>query len=418
METYIPRIIDSIIERSVRYSGGILIEGVKGCGKTRSASMHSKSSIYLHDPYEYPNYKKMAETMPALILEGEAPRLIDEWQLFPELWNGIKYLIDVREDPGQFILTGSATPPADDNRHSGAGRITRVLMRPLSLFESGDSNGTISLEGLFASSDIKGASSLSVKGMVSALIRGGWPATINKDKAYSAEYIKNYINNVANIDISSVDNVKRNPLLVWQLLRSISRNVSTVVSNTTIQRDIQNCESISDKTLSGYINALNRIYILEDLYAWNPSLRSSAIVRTSPKRHFVDPSIATSILNVSEEALLKDMNTLGFLFESLCIRDLRIYAESIDGEVYHYRDSSDFEIDAIVQMRDGRWGAIEIKLGMNEIDKASRNLLRLRDSIDEERMMKPSFLMILTAGQHAFTLEDGIMVVPIGCLRN
>ena len=416
---YIPRIIDSYINESLKYSGAILIEGAKGCGKTRTAKERSKSAVLMQDPEKSESYLKIAATKPALLLKGETPRLIDEWQLAPMLWNGVKFLVDERGEPGQFILTGSASPPPDDTRHSGAGRFSRILMRPMSLFESGESNGMISLRQLFDhSADVGGISELSVEDMVSAIIRGGWPITIGEDERFATVFVKNYVDAVINVDISSADGIKRNPVALFQLFRSLSRNISTTASMSTLQRDMGEGINISDKTIVTYLDALRRIYVIEDLPAWNPSLRSSVAIRTSPKRHFVDPSIATSVLRADKGNLLMDFNTLGFLFESLCIRDLRVYAQTLDGDVFHYRDANGLEIDAIIHLRDGRWGAIEIKMGTNEIDKASRNLLKLKDYVDIDRMSPPSFLMVLTAGEFAYQMENGVMVIPIGCLKD
>ena len=414
---YIPRVADYSVKELLKYTGAVLIEGTKGCGKTRTAKEHSKSEISLQDPTKSGYYAEVAATKLSLLLEGDTPRLIDEWQLIPSIWNGIKYLVDERGAAGQFILTGSATPPLDDRRHSGAGRFSRILMRPMSLFESGESNGKVSLEKLFRRETVEEITSqLTLEGMVTALIRGGWPQTIGETERYAEVYLKNYVDAIISSDVSIVDGVKRNPASVMQLMRSLSRNISTVASVPTIKKDMDGVESVSEKTLAEYINVLKRIYIVEDLPAWNPSLRSSTAVRTSPKRHFVDPSIAASVMYANKKDLLLDFNTLGFLFESLCVRDLRVYAQAIDGDVSHYKDSNGLEADAIVHLRDGSWGAVEIKLGTNEIDKAAKNLLKLRDSINTERMKSPSFLMVLTAGEFAYRRNDGVSVVPIGCL--
>jgi Predicted ATPase (AAA+ superfamily) len=414
---YISRIIDPYINELLEYTGAVLIEGTKGCGKTRTAKEHARSDISLQDPMNSESYFKIAATKPSILLEGETPRLIDEWQLIPTLWNGIKYLVDERGGTGQFILTGSATPPEDDKRHSGAGRISRILMRPMSLFESGESNGRISLNGLFRGDTFEEEiSQLTLENMTVALIRGGWPRTIGENERYAELYVKNYVDAIVNADVSNVDGVRRNPTAVMQLLRSLSRNISTVANIPTIKKDMDGLENISEKTIAEYINVLKRIYVVEDLPAWNPSLRSSTAVRTSPKRHFVDPSIAVSVMRTNRKDLLMDFNTLGLLFESLCIRDLRVYAQSIDGDLFHYRDSNGLEADAIIHLRDGKWGAIEIKLGTGEIDKAAKNLLKLNSSIDTDRMRAPSFMMVLTAGKYAYRRNDGIYVVPIGCL--
>ena len=414
---YIPRIIDSSIKEVLNYAGAILIEGTKGCGKTWSAKKQSKSAISLDDPENSASYMAAVATKPSILLKGDVPRLIDEWQRAPELWNGIKYLVDERGEPGQFILTGSATPQLDDKRHSGAGRFSRILMRPMSLFESGESNGTISLKRFFEEkSSTDGESQLEIEDMVTALIRGGWPRSVGESERFAKIYVKDYVDAISNMDFSTVDGINRNPAIMTQLLRSLSRNISSVASIPTIKKDMDGIENISEKTISAYINALRNIFIVDDLMAWNPSLRSSTAVRTSPKRHFVDPSIAVTAMNADKDGLLLDFNTLGFLFESLCVRDLRVYTQAMGGDVFHYRDSNGLEADAIIHLKDGRWGAVEIKLGTKEIDKASRNLLKLRDSIDTDKMRTPSFLMVLTAGKYAYDRDDGVTVVPIGCL--
>lgn len=416
---YIPRIVDTQIDTMLKYSGAVLIEGAKGCGKTRAAEERSKSSIFLQDPKKSESYLKVAATKPSILLEGDTPRLIDEWQLAPVLWNGVKFLVDERGEPGQFILTGSASPPKNDTRHSGAGRFSRITMRTMSLFESGESDGSVSLTDLFRDgSDIGSVSKLSLEGMVSSLVRGGWPQTIGESEKYAEVFVNSYVDTIVNVDISAVDGIKRNPTAVFQLLRSLSRNISTEANISTIQKDMTNEATVSGKTVSAYINALREIHIVEDLPAWNPSLRSSVSVRTSPKRHFVDPSIAASVMRANAETLLLDFNTLGLLFESLCIRDLRVYAQAIDGDVFHYRDSNGLEVDAILHLRDGRWGAIEIKLGGDDVEKGAKNLLKLKENIDTDRMRPPSFMMILTAEGYAYRRDDGIFSIPIGCLKN
>jgi predicted AAA+ superfamily ATPase len=415
-----PRVTDAYIDEKLEYAGAVLIEGVKWCGKTRTAEEKAASMISFHDSKNSESYKRLASTDPSLLLEGDTPRVIDEWQAAPEIWNAVKYEVDRRGIPGQFILTGSATPLDDPLRHSGAGRISRVTLRPMSLFESMESNGSISLRNLFDRQEkVRGRSDLTVKQLASALVRGGWPVTVNMTEKASTAMIRDYVDSMIAVDMSRVDKIQRSPETVRQLLRSMSRNISTTANMSTIRKDMAgDDDTISDKTVSSYINALRRIFVIEDVPAWNPSTRSKTAVRESPKRHFADPSIAAAVLRLSPAGLLEDLETFGFLFESLCVRDLRVYSQVIDGDVFHYRDSYDLEADAVVHLRDERWGAIEVKLGSGEIEKGIKNLKKLRDTVDEERMKPPSFLMVLTATEYAYETEDGVLIVPIGCLRD
>ncbi|MDR1690231.1 MAG: AAA family ATPase, partial [Candidatus Methanoplasma sp.] len=311
---YMPRVLDGYIKDKLEYAGAILIEGVKWCGKTRTAKETAASTVSLQDPKSAESYKKMATTDPSIILEGKTPRLIDEWQTVPEIWNAVKYEIDERNgNPGQFILTGSAAPPDDPMRHSGAGRIARVVMRPMSLFESGESNGSISMQNLFSrEKKISGHSELTVKELSKALVRGGWPGSIGMNEKASMGMMQDYVRSIINTDMSRVDGVQRSPTTVHQILRSLSRNTSTVVNMSTIRKDIAgDNDEVSEKTISSYINALRRIFVVEDVPAWNPSIRSKTAIRESPKRHFVDPSIATAALQISSNSLLEDFNTFG-----------------------------------------------------------------------------------------------------------
>jgi len=418
---YLKRIVDEEINECLEFSGAVLIEGAKWCGKTRTAKEKAASTLFMQKPGKTSAYVKSAYTDPSILLKGDVPRLIDEWQIAPVIWDAVRFEVDERNGiPGQFILTGSAVPQDDKTRHSGTGRIARVLMRPMSLFESLESNGSVSLGSLFDSSvEIESTSDLSLEELTFALARGGWPASIGLDRKIALKTAREYVKSVTNVDISLVDGIKRNPVKVHELLRSLSRNISTTANATTIWKDmLGDDDTISDKTVASYIDALRRIFVVEDLPAWNPSTRSKTAVRSSLKRHFVDPSIAAAVLRTSpEKLLLDDFNTLELLFESLCVRDLRVYAQSIDGKVFHYRDRYDLEVDAIVQLYDGRWGAVEIKLGSSEIEKAVKNLKKLRDMIDTNRMPAPSFLMVLTADEYAYD-QDGVYIVPIGCLRN
>ena len=418
--SYLSRLCDQELQMALQSSGAVLIEGAKWCGKTRTASNAAKSILYMQDPDNTSSYQAMADTKPSLLLKGETPRLIDEWQMAPVLWDAVRFEVDKRGDTGQFILTGSAVPVDNVTAHAGTGRFSRMLMRPMSLFESHESNGTVSLGDLFGGDhDIEAMSELSIEKIAFALCRGGWPASVRKNEASALRMSRDYVEAVINHDVSRVDEVEKNPERVRLLLRSLARNVATMASIQTIKNDIEATDiSISDKTISSYLNALRRIFVVEDLPAWLPSMRSKTAIRTSSKRHFVDPSIATAVLRTNPDGLLNDFKTLGFLFEALCTRDIRIYAQMIDGDVFHYRDKTGLESDLIVRLRDGRWAAIEVKLGNKQIEEAAQNLLVLKAKIDEDKMGQASFLMVLTGGQYAYRRNDGVLVVPIGCLKN
>ncbi len=418
---YLKRISDEKLHLLLQAKGAVLIEGPKWCGKTSSAIEVAGSVLYMQDPDESSVNKLMAQTKPSLLLEGETPRLIDEWQVAPELWNAVRFAVDKRRAKGQFILTGSVSPTRTDDMHTGTGRIARMKMHTMSLYESGDSTGEVSLTKLFdGKSDMEGNPSLSVEKLAFIINRGGWPEIATEtDERIALAVAADYVEAVANEDISKADGIEKNPDRVKALLRSISRNISTEAHTTTLLKDlIANDESLSHATIDLYISALKKIFVLEDLPAWSAKLRSKTAIRTTAKRHFTDPSIATASLRATPSRLLSDFNTFGLLFESLCIRDLRIYAESIDGNVYHYRDKSGLEIDAIIQLADGRWGAAEIKMGGGQIEAAANNLLKLKKIVDTEKMNEPSFLMVLTCTEYAFQLKNGVWVVPIGCLRN
>jgi predicted AAA+ superfamily ATPase len=375
----------------------------------------------MQDPDNASSYLAMADTKPSLLLKGATPRLIDEWQVAPVLWDAVRFEVDQRKERGQFILTGSAVPPENVTAHTGTGRIARLKMRPMSLYESMESNGQISLGALFdrKQEDIGATSALTVEKIAYVLCRGGWPASIDLEGLPALRMAMDYADAIIHQDVSRVDGVEKNPERVRLLLRSIARNISTVATYQTIKEDIEATEiGISDKTLLSYINALRRIFVVEDLPAWAPSLRSKTAIRTTEKRQFVDPSIATAVLRTNPDGILTDFNLFGFLFESLCTRDIRIYAQAIDGDVFHYRDKSGLEADLIVRLRDGRWAAIEVKLGNKQIEEAAKNLLVLKKKINEEKMGKEAFLMIITGGQYAYLRNDGIWVVPIGCLKD
>ena len=420
-KSYIKRISDEKLVLLLQAKGAVLIEGAKWCGKTRSAEEIAKSVLYMQDADTSKANILTAKTKPSLLLEGQTPRLLDEWQVAPELWNAVRFAVDKRHANGQFILTGSVIPTKTNDMHTGTGRIAQMKMRTMSLYETGDSNGNVSLEKLFDGEEpVESKSNISIEQLAFLINRGGWPAVARQTNEKIALTIANdYLEAVANEDISKADGIEKNPDRVKGLLRSLARNISGEAKNSTILNDlIENDETLSQITVVQYINALKKIFVIEDLPAWCPKLRSKTAIRTTAKRHFIDPSLATAALRATPKRLLSDFETFGFLFESLCIRDLRVYAESLDGSVYHYRDKSGLDIDAIIQLTDGRWGAIEIKLGSGEIEEASEKLLKLKKIIDTAKMNGPSFLMVLTGTEYAFRLENGVFVVPLGCLKN
>ena len=417
---YIKRIADIVLNASLESSGAVLIEGPKWCGKTRTAEEKAASVLYMQDPDKATSHMKAADTKPSLLLRGKTPRLIDEWQSAPVLWDAVRFAADQRGGTGHFILTGSAVPMDNIVQHTGAGRISRLLMRPMTLFESLESSGDVSLNSIFeGKAVIEGISPLTVERLAFVLVRGGWPASVVEKDTIAIRRVFDYVEAVINADISKVDGIEKSPARVRALMRSLARNVSTTANFATIRNDIAaDEETISDKTIASYINALRRIFVVEDLPAWNPAMRSKTAIRTSPKRHFIDPSIATTVLRAAPENLLQDFNTFGLLFESLCVRDLRVYAHAADGEVFHFRDSSGLEADAIIHLKDGRWGAVEVKMGNKEIETAAENLKVLRQKVNTEKMKEPSFLMVLTATEYAYQRADGVYIVPIGCLKN
>jgi len=417
---YLPRIADGVLDVALRASGAVLIEGPKWCGKTRTAEERANSIIYMQNPDDKESYLKTADTKPSLLLKGDTPRLIDEWQTAPVLWDAVRFAVDQRRLTGQFILTGSAVPRDNVVAHTGTGRIVRMLMRPMTLFESKESNGSISLKDLFdGNTDGDCISDLDIETLAYAIARGGWPASIGEEREIALRRAYDYVEAVINADISEVDGVEKNPARVRALMRSLARNISTTATIATIHGDIAaDEESTSEKTISSYLNALRRIFVIEDLPAWSPAMRSKTTIRSSAKRHFCDPSVATAALRAAPDSLLRDFNTFGLLFESLCVRDLRVYAQAIDGEVFHYRDKNELEADAIIHLKDGRWGAVEVKMGAKEIETAVENLKVLRDKVNLDKMQEPSFLMVLTATKLGYRREDGVYIMPIGCLKD
>ncbi len=422
---YMPRVCDTLLRRELESAGAVLIEGPKWCGKSRTAEQAAKSVLYMQDQDHAASYRMAAQTMPSTLLEGETPRLIDEWQVAPVLWDAVRFAVDQRGGMGHFILTGSATPPEDPKdellrkHHTGTGRITRLRMRPMSLWESGESTGTISLSALFNGELPKPTTSrLSIPDIARLICRGGWPEAIHCSDAASLRIAQNYVNAVIEEDVPRVDGVERNPERVRLLMQSLARNVSTLATQETLIADIHTNDcTASDKTVAAYLNALQRIFVVENVLAWSPNMRSKTAIRTSAKRQFVDPSIAAACLRTSPDGLLKDFLSFGFLFESLCTRDIRVYSQPLDGRVAHFRDRTGLEADLIVSLPDGRWAPIEVKLGEGQVEEAAKHLSLLSKKVDEAKMGAPSFRMILTGTQFAYVREDKTLVCPLGCLR-
>ena len=424
MSEYLSRICDSLLLDALKASGAVLIEGPKWCGKTSLGERAAKSCLYMHDPDKSASYLELAQLKPSRLLNGETPRLIDEWQDAPQLWNAVRFTVDKRGGTGHFILTGSSTPHEEKRdeakRHSGTGRISRLKMLPMTLFESMESSGEVSLKTLFdGARDIEGESALGdIERIAYALCRGGWPEAVTTGGDDALLRARSYVDAIAEEDMRRVDGVERNPFRVRTLLRSLARNISTLASNRTIMEDVAaNDSTMSDKTLANYMNALRRLFVVVDVPAWAPSLRSKAAIRTVAKHQFSDPSIAVAALDASPEKLLDDFNTFGFLFEAMATRDMRVYANAIGGAVMHYRDETGLESDMIVQLKDGRWAAVEVKLGFKQIDEAAANLVSLRNKIDTAKSGEPAFLMVLTGTDYAYTRDDGVHVVPLGCLK-
>ncbi len=420
-DVYMERIIDGELKEHLEIMGAVLIEGPKWCGKTRTSKEFAKSLLSITNKNQIESLNLLLENGSFDFLDGTPPMLVDEWQLVPGIWDAVRTVVDDRGERGQFILTGSWMPPKNSEPlHSGAGRIGRLTMRTMSLFESKESNGAVSLKKLFDPDyKVSGHSQLSVMDLATAIARGGWPESIKRDGERSAQMVNQYLNAVINSDISEVGEGRKDPVLIRRIIESISRNISTYASLETIRKDVAGkSETLSANTLKGYLEAMQRIFLIENLPAWNPHFRSKTRLITSSKWHFTDPSIAMAALRASPSALLKDYRTFGLLFESLCVRDLRVYLQPLEGTVSHFRDVNGNEVDLIVELPGKEWGAIEVKLGGKDIDEGAANLIRLKNHIDEERMRSPSFLMVLTGGQYAIKRPDGVYVVPIGCLRD
>lgn len=421
-ETYYSRIIDSVVRKHLNTFGAVCIEGPKWCGKTWTASFHSQSVIYLGDPSGNFQNKELAKLDPNLVLSGETPRLIDEWQEVPELWDAVRFEVDQRGDKGQFILTGSATPAQKGILHSGAGRISTLRMRPMSLYESKDSSGQVSLEDICNGNFINVATDeVSLFKIIKLILRGGWPGSLGIDETAYTTVAREYLNAIINHDVYRLEGINRNTRKMNLLLKSLARNESTTVSINTLKKDIieHDEDELDNDTISVYLTLFERMFLIENQKAFSSNIRSSVRLKQMEKRHFVDPSLACALLNASENMLVNDLNSLGFLFEALCERDLRIYAESFNAKLFHYQDYSGFEIDAVIELESGEWIAIEIKLGSNQIDEAAKSLIKIRDKIREEGGIVPKALCIVCGiSKAAYLRADGVYVVPITALKN
>lgn len=424
MNVYKPRIADRLLQRRLAGVGAVLIEGPKWCGKTTTAAQQAATILYMDDPSQLQQNMRMADVNPKMLLAGTPPVLIDEWQLAPKLWDAVRFEVDHRNGLGQFILTGSAVPArTDEIHHSGTGRFAWLTMRPMSLYESGESTGEVHLSDLFATPEnIQGINKLALEDIAFLICRGGWPSATAQPKDVALDQVKYYYDGVTRSDISRVDGIRRNTEMVKRLMRSYSRHQGAQVAISTLVEDIRSFdeESADAKTISSYIEVLKKIFVIEDALAWNPNLRSKTAIRTSDTRYFVDPSIAVASLGIGPADLMGDLNTMGLLFETLCVRDLRVLADVLDGQIYHFRDKTGLECDAVLHLRNGRYGLIEIKLGGDKlIEEGAATLKELARKIDTDRMKSPSFLMVLTAvGKFAYRREDGVYVVPVGCLRD
>lgn len=421
--TYKPRLADYMLARKLKGKGAVVIEGPKWCGKTTTAEQVAKSTIYVNSPDELNYYRQLVKISPNEILKGEKPLLIDEWQNIPEIWDSIRFDIDHSRKLGQFILTGSTIPADMSNvMHSGTGRFGWLRMRTMSLWESADSNGQVSLRDLFENKDISAHTDKSIEDLSFVCCRGGWPLAVDMPKEIALDQAFDYVDAIVNRDIGLSDGKFRDNVRVRRLLKSLARHQGSQISFTKICEDLKNNENtnIHDDTIASYIRALQRIFVIEDVEAWNPNLRSSTAIRTLDTRYFSDPSIATASLGLGPKDLINDLNTFGLILETLCIRDLRVYSEPLDGKIYHYRDKNGLECDAICHLRDGRYGLIEIKLGGNNlIQEGVKNLLKLNSILDITKMNKPSFLMVLVGvGKYAFKNEEGVYIVPISCLKD
>lgn len=413
--SYLPRCLDQRLDQVLSALGGVIIEGSRACGKTSTGLHHAKSSIRLDEPAS----AKLAELDPAGVLAGEAPRLIDEWQLEPSIWNSMRHEIDARQETGQFILSGSATPTDDVRRHSGAGRIGRIRMRPMTLAESGESSRQVSLNELDNQEQLTGVrSQLSYRDLAKLAVRGGWPGLLGLSSEAALDFVSSYCSDIAAVDLPLAVGVRHDPKGIERLLISIARNISSETNAAKLARDMaSDGHHVDAGTVRKYLDALERIFIFEEQYAWAASLRSRTRLRKQPKLHFVDPSIACAALRINAERLARDPELFGQVFESMVVRDIRVYAEARRGTVYHYRDESGLEVDIIIELADGGWAGIEVKLGQSMVEQAEANLIKLRDQrIDTEKLGEPAFLAVVTGTEFGYTLPSNVHVVPLGAL--
>ena len=419
---YRPRLIDNIIDSYLKAFGAVCVEGPKWCGKTWTSSYHCQSEIMLGNPDGNFQNRQLAQMSPSLVLEGETPRLIDEWQEVPQLWDAVRYKVDQNGNKGQFILTGSATPNHKGILHSGARRIAKLRMRPMSLFESGNSSGDISLKDICEGRiEPKISGEVDLRKLIDFIIRGGWPANQETTLKQAAYLPIQYIRAVLDDDVYRIDNVKRDKHKMELLLRSLARNEATTVTNKKLKNDIKEIddEDIDVETVSAYLDVFQRLFLTDNQKPFEAKLRSSIRIKQAEKRHLSDPSLAAALLNATPEMLLNDLNTLGFLFEALCERDLKIYAESFDAELYHYQDYNNNEMDAVIAMPDGKWCGFEIKLGANQIDMAAENLIKIKNEIKASGGIAPDSLCVICGlSNAAYQRPDGVFVVPITALRN
>lgn len=424
MKEYNYRIVDSLLQDKLEAKGAVLIEGPKWCGKTTTATQKAASILHMDNPTEKDQNLTLAKLNPLRLLKGAVPRLIDEWQIAPTLWDSIRYEVDQREEMGQFILTGSAVPVnTKEINHSGTGRFSWLMMRTMSLYESKESTGEVSLKELFdENTNVDGENPNDIEKLAFLICRGGWPGAIDLKEKPALQQAFDYLDGVVKSDINRADGIEKNEERVRRIMRSLARNQGSQTPTTAIANDIlaNDSSSVNEDTVQTYIKALKKIFVIEDMPAWNPNLRSKSAIRTSDTRYYVDPSIASASLGLGPDDLLNDLNTFGLLFETLCVRDLRIFAESLNGSVYHYRDNTGLECDAVIHLRNGKYGLIEIKLGGDDlIEEGAKTLKKLKDCIDTTKMNKPSFLMVLTGiGKYAYKREDGVLVIPIGVLKN
>ncbi len=428
-EKYLTRIIDNILEEMLEAIGAVWIAGPKWCGKTTTASQKAKSVLKLQDPDKTKEYLATAEVKPSLLLKGENPRLIDEWQMAPALWDAIRNAVDEIGEEGLFILTGSTTVDKKAIMHSGTGRISKLVMYPMSLYESLESNGKISLAKLFDEPDfdIDGIKSdLSIEDLVFAACRGGWPSSISKKSDKAKLFVsQNYVANICDSDASTVDGVERSPERVRAVMQSYARNISTLAKDSIILKDVSaNYGDITAPTLASYVDALEKLFVIENIPAWCPSIRSATAIRSGKKKEFTDPSIAVAALGLTPDRLLQDLYTFGFIFECLCIRDLKVYSSAQNGKLSYYHDRYDLEADAVLHLPDGRYALIEFKLGSKEIEEGAKHLLEIKRLIqkanDENNanIKEPTLLMVITGGEMAYTRNDGVKIIPIGTLKD